>query len=165
LRAAIPQGNSLLISKRLDLRTQVATRGCRQSGGNSCGRCMACGSQLPFLHGVWVGIGVIAPCGCHGHARCVACGVTAMVTAPRIGHACCFCAVCHLCGLPSLSPSLCGMWCCRCRHHRCAMWRCGRGGHHHATWCQCCSCGHCRHVVTGLQKRKKLVEKRRKKTY
>ena len=34
LQAAIPQGNFLLISKRLDLRNQVASRGCRQSGGN-----------------------------------------------------------------------------------------------------------------------------------
>jgi hypothetical protein len=34
LQAAIPQKNFLLISKRLDLHIQVATRGCRQSGGN-----------------------------------------------------------------------------------------------------------------------------------
>jgi len=34
LQAVIPPENFLLISRRLDLRIQVATRGCRQSGGN-----------------------------------------------------------------------------------------------------------------------------------
>jgi hypothetical protein len=35
LQAAIQQENLLLVSKRLDLRNQVAPRGCRQSGGNN----------------------------------------------------------------------------------------------------------------------------------
>src|SRR6266851_2588658 len=45
-------------------------------------------------------------------------------------------------------------------HH--AILCCSCGGYHCAVWC--CSCSHHCHVVTGPQKRK-LVEKRKKKTY
>ena len=37
LQVVIPSENFLLISRRLDLRIQVATRGCHQSGGNTRG--------------------------------------------------------------------------------------------------------------------------------
>jgi hypothetical protein len=68
-----------------------------------------------FLHGVWVGVGVVTPRGCRSCARCAACGVTAVVAALRVGRTRCFC----VCGVAvalvaphvvSWPRSLCGMW-------------------------------------------------------
>src|SRR5216683_7017997 len=71
---------------------------------------------------------------------------------------CCGCSCCAACGVAVTAFALYG-----CHSHSCcAVWCCGYGGYCCATWCH--SCSYCHHIVTGPQKRK-LVEKRKKKTY
>jgi len=131
-------------------------------------------------------VGVVASQGCRGRGRRIA-RVSWSRLLRCVGVAVAVC--CAVCG--SQSPSLRCMWhrgcrCCAvwasrwpslhgmgvvvavfarrgCRgHSRRTMWCCGCGGRCHAAWCR--SCSHRCHIITGLQKRK-LVEKRKKKTY
>src|SRR6266851_3897707 len=107
---------------------------------------------------------------------CATCGVRGGVVVPHVGHRRRLCTMCGF-AVTVIAPcvvsglrALCRVGIavavfvpCGCHSHGChTVWCCGRGGCHHATWCH--SCGHCHHIVTEPQKRK-LVEKRKKKTY
>jgi hypothetical protein len=122
-----------------------------------CRRCAAWVSQVPSLRRVWC-----CSC-CRRAARGIAGAVVglhgvAVVVAVDALRECRGCGHCAVCGSPL--PFLCHVWCRG--HGRRAVWCCGRGGCRRAARCR--SHGRCRHVVTGPQKRK-LVEKRKKKTY
>ncbi len=128
--------------------TVIAPRGCR---GHSL--CTVWVSWSWSLHHVGVMVMVFVPRGCHSHGLCA----TWVSQSWSLHHMWCRCrSHCATYGVAIAVFVLCG---CHSHGHR-AVWCCGHGGCHHATWCR----SHHRHVVTGPQKRK-LVEKRKKKTY